>query len=227
MQDDSNPNPPPAQAPEKRSRLIREKISQKVIDDINERHDRIRRSASEIAREVVELGQILTRVKDSMRHGKWLPFVEKNLRFTDRTATRYMRAAERIDDPLLSLDPAKFLAGVWGHEPKQIEEGKGVKKGKSDAASDFENEGEGEDDETGEKQHGGPGFTGLFPDKGKAALFNFKNLQGVLDREFFDSEDITLEAKLTFVTELTNYLESRRKIFSARLERQKEKEGDL
>jgi DUF3102 family protein len=209
---DTFQDPSLAQTPAKRSRLIREKISQKLIDEINERHDRIKRSASEIAREVVELGQILTQVKKSIRHGKWLPFVEKNLGFTDRTATRYMRAAERIDDPLLSLDPAKFLAGVWGNEPKQIEGEEGVKKGKSDVTSDFDEEGEeDENDDKDLKQHGGEGFEpSFFPDKGKPGFLGFKNLIAALERQFLGSEGFTVEAKLTFIGELIKWLEDRK-----------------
>jgi hypothetical protein len=50
-------------APPKRLKLSREKITQREIDDLNDRHERIMRSAAEVAREIIELGERLSSVK--------------------------------------------------------------------------------------------------------------------------------------------------------------------
>jgi len=192
------------ETPSKRTRVIREKINQTEIDDINARHARIIRSAAEMAREIIELGERLTSVKNRLRHGKWLAFVEKNFEFTARTATRYMRAAEQKYDPMLSIDPAEFMARIWGNEPKQLTEGEGIK---SDVTSDLI-----EEDEEDYSQHGGPGFEpSFFPDKGQPGFLGFKNIVKVLETEFFGSADFTREAKLEFLNELISWLEAKRK----------------
>jgi hypothetical protein len=192
-------------------KLTRDKITQREIDEINTRHDRIVRSAAEIAREIIELGELLISVKSRTRHGKWLVFVQKNLRFSARTATRYMRAAEQKYDPILSLDPAEFMARVWGNESKQLEDEEKVKKGKSDVTSDLTEE----EDEEDQSQHGGPGFEPeFFPDKGKAACLSFKNFVQVLEEQFLGSNDYTRQAKLDFLNELIRWLGSRRETLS-------------
>jgi Protein of unknown function (DUF3102) len=214
---ENNPPPDPGQSlnpPATRTRVTREKVSQKIIDEINERHDRIVRSAADTARGIIELGELLTRVKSQMRHGKWLPFVERNFRFTARTATRYIKAYEQRYDPILGFDPTEFMARVWGNESKQLEEGK---KGKSDVTSDLDDDETDDEDRDDLKQHGGPGFEpGFFPDKGKAGFYGFKNLVGHLEREFFGSADYTLKTKLDFINELISWLETIRKNLSTR-----------
>ena len=36
------------------------------------------------------LGELLTEIKGSLKHGDWLPWIEKNLPFDERTARRYI-----------------------------------------------------------------------------------------------------------------------------------------
>jgi hypothetical protein len=144
----SNSAPTSAQAPGKRARLIREKISQKVINELNERHERIVHHISEAAREAIEQGKQLTWAKEQMRHGKWLPFIARHLHFSERTVQRYMKAYERRRD-LLSIDK-EFMARIWGNEEKQLEEGKDVKKGKSDVDVGFEDESDSGDNDSGD-----------------------------------------------------------------------------
>ena len=46
----------------------------------------------------IRIGELLTGIKSGMKHGGWLPWVEKNLPFEHDTATRYMRIYERRDE---------------------------------------------------------------------------------------------------------------------------------
>jgi Protein of unknown function (DUF3102) len=39
----------------------------------------------------VKCGELLAKKKDSLSHGQWLPWVKRNLPFTDRTARRYIK----------------------------------------------------------------------------------------------------------------------------------------
>jgi hypothetical protein len=58
-----------------------------------------------------------------------------------------MKAAEQKYDPVLSYDPAEFMARIWGNKPEQLEEGKEVKKSKNDVNVAFEEEDESDEDE--------------------------------------------------------------------------------
>jgi hypothetical protein len=39
----------------------------------------------------LKCGELLAKKKDSLSHGQWLPWVKRNLPFTDRTARRYIK----------------------------------------------------------------------------------------------------------------------------------------
>jgi hypothetical protein len=43
-------------------------------------------------------GDLLIEAKKQCKHGEWLPWLKKNVRFSDRTAQAYMRVAERWPD---------------------------------------------------------------------------------------------------------------------------------
>jgi Protein of unknown function (DUF3102) len=58
---------------------------------INELH----RSIVSSVQSAVRIGEMLTKIKESLPHGEWLPWVTKNLEFCDRTARRYIRLWEQ------------------------------------------------------------------------------------------------------------------------------------
>jgi hypothetical protein len=208
-----------AETPAKRIRVNSDRITQKEIDDANSRHERIIRSAAETVRQVIELGRILITFKKRVSHGKWIPFVERNLKFQMRAAQRYMQAAEEYN-AMTDLDPAEFMAKIWGHKPKQLKDGEQEATDKNDAASHLDEDEDEDDDVT---QHGGPGFEpGFFPDKGKPDFFVFKNFVALLEGHFFGSENVTTDAKLKFVTELISWLEHRKGKLTVRKEREQQ-----
>jgi hypothetical protein len=238
MSNDNNDNPLPElgqllpSAPQaKKVRLVREPVSQKEIDAIKEEYNCIRRSAVDMVKHTIELGRLLIAAKAKLRQSRsldrrWGKWVDRNLPFKIRAAQRAMKAARDVEDNplLLQLPPEEFIALVWGNEPKQLEEGERDKKGKSvvNDASDDDDE---EDEEDDGSQSGGLGFNpGFFPEKGKPGFSWFKSLVGTLDREFFDSDTITVQEKLMFAQELIAWLEQRRVVFADRLETQERKE---
>jgi hypothetical protein len=71
----------------------------------------------------IRIGELLTKIKSELQHGQWLPWVEKNLPFTDRAATNYMRCFEnRVllkSENVSDLTKAyKFLAEPKAAQPE-------------------------------------------------------------------------------------------------------------
>lgn len=57
------------------------------------------------------IGRLLMEVRESLGHGEWLPWIEANLPFTDRTARNYIRLHVKRD--LLKLENVSDLAGAY------------------------------------------------------------------------------------------------------------------
>jgi hypothetical protein len=115
-----------------------------------------------------------------------------------RTAVRYYKNRES----LLEVGPEVFLRTLWGNEPKKLK-----------ASSRPEPEERDEDDEQSGGEGFGPGLgePTIFADKGKRGFYTMKQITALLDREFFHSKAITLEAKTQSITELINWLETQKK----------------
>jgi len=64
---------------------------QAVIAKITKMHNEIMGMYKCTAQLAIEIGGLLTRQKESLGYGKWLPWVKKNLPFTSRSATNYMK----------------------------------------------------------------------------------------------------------------------------------------
>ncbi len=67
----------------------------------------------------IRVGELLTGIKASLKHGEWLPWVEKNLPFDERTARRYGGIFQRRDEfksdtmsDLQITDAYRMLSGV-------------------------------------------------------------------------------------------------------------------
>lgn len=59
----------------------------------NQAHDRALKTANNAVQLAIDCGQILLRAKAQCQHGEWIPWMAANLRFTSRTATKYMQLA--------------------------------------------------------------------------------------------------------------------------------------
>jgi hypothetical protein len=81
--------------------------------------DEIGKTALEKASEV---GRLLMECKDSLKHGEWLPWLESNFTFTDRTARRWMKLAEAIQSGKIKSDTVSNLAEAYRitTEPKVV-----------------------------------------------------------------------------------------------------------
>lgn len=195
---------------DKKIKVTRDKISQKTIDELNRLHGQLVRSASEVARQVIELGEKLATTKKQVRHGAWTDWVQNNLNFPMRTVQRYMKAAEMKHSLLLDADPSEFMAQIWGNS-EPIEDKK-VRDGKNDVTSFSDEEDENEDEEGSEKQHGGEGPS--FGDKTKHGFLSFRAVTIQLDQQFFLLATIPVEEKLSFIREMQAWLEHKEGILT-------------
>jgi DNA adenine methylase len=87
-----------------------------LLSEIKQLHSEIeshlQAAASELASALekrIEVGGKLTKLKDGLKRGEWLPFVKDNLPFSDRTAERYMKAYAKRDeiDTVSNLTPTQ------------------------------------------------------------------------------------------------------------------------
>jgi len=62
-----------------------------VVERITKLHKEIMTMYRRTVENAIEIGRMLTQQKAKIGYGKWLPWVTKNLPFTDRTASNYMR----------------------------------------------------------------------------------------------------------------------------------------
>jgi len=219
----------------KPARPVRAETIEWEVRDIARRYQRWRKTAVESALAVIDLGERLAKLKrrvDAVRPPfNWTEFVEAQTHFPAlRTVQRLMAGAEAKEDPLLSVDPAAWLAKVWGNSKKRRndvfgENGKGGKTGEGGVYP----EGTGADEydpdkgvpfdskKKNNKQHGGPRFNPpFFPDKGKPEFAGFKELAKYLESAFFASRAYTPEVKLDFIEQMVRYLEDRREKIAAK-----------
>jgi hypothetical protein len=91
--------------------------------------DRIRTLAAELdtlgktaLEKASEAGRLLIECKERLKHGEWLPWLESNFSFTDRTARRWIKLAEDIDSGKLKTDTVSNLAEAYRitTEPKPV-----------------------------------------------------------------------------------------------------------
>ncbi|MGA2178864.1 MAG: DUF3102 domain-containing protein [Verrucomicrobiota bacterium] len=70
-----------------------------VLAQIIALHNEIITAARTSLEKAVRLGELLTDIKTSLKHGDWLLWMQKNLPFSDQTARNYIRIWEKRDDP--------------------------------------------------------------------------------------------------------------------------------
>ena len=86
-------------------------IQKSRVDRITELHDEIAGSLRRTLKRAIEIGGLLTEQRLEMKHGEFIPWVEKNLPFDVRTAQRYMRVYRK--KPELKYDSVSYLTEAY------------------------------------------------------------------------------------------------------------------
>jgi len=167
-------------------------ISKSEIEYVNQTYKRILRTAVEVARQIIELGERLAKIKARVeaREGyrAWGPWAVANLEFSLRTAQKFMKAAE--DKHLFGvLSPEDFMARVWGHKPKELKNKEDNTEDRNDAsggASGGKGEGEGEEEskeDSREKEESSETkfSTGKFPKKERRNVAFYRDVIRLTD----------------------------------------------
>src|SRR5215217_7649052 len=84
-------------------------IQESLVAEINHYHAKCEEAAGQAVAYAKEAGDRLTKVKDSLGHGEWLPWLEKNFKGTPRTAQAYMRIANNWTE-LTKYETASHLS---------------------------------------------------------------------------------------------------------------------
>lgn len=72
-------------------------LAQTSADEIRKLHGELLEAARTTLDKAIRIGQLLKGVRASLAHGEWLPWCERNLPFTARTASNYVRVFEDRD----------------------------------------------------------------------------------------------------------------------------------
>src|SRR5438093_206326 len=67
---------------------------QQDIAEINKLHQELQELATDALDRAIHLGELLSKAKNRVPHGQWLPWLTRNVAFSDRTARNYMRIFE-------------------------------------------------------------------------------------------------------------------------------------
>jgi hypothetical protein len=71
--------------------------TKKSVGQILKLHAEILDAARTSLPKAIKIGELLTGLKEKMEHGQWLPWIQKNLSFSDRTAARYIKCFSESD----------------------------------------------------------------------------------------------------------------------------------
>ncbi len=77
---------------------------------INAEHHQVETALRAGLQHAKNAGDLLTEAKRQCRHGEWLKWLGANVRFTDRTARRYMTIASRLDELTTKSDTVSDLS---------------------------------------------------------------------------------------------------------------------
>lgn len=67
-----------------------------LASQISAVHNAALAAATSATEHAIKCGELLMEAKAGLEHGRWLPWVQKNCPFSERTAQAYMRLAERV-----------------------------------------------------------------------------------------------------------------------------------
>jgi Protein of unknown function (DUF3102) len=86
---------------------------------INKLHDAVIRHANMALNKAIEIGGLLTTVKNKLEHGEWLPWLKANVPFHQTVASHYMRCFDQRGklSNVLSLTEAYGLMAGKGQRP--------------------------------------------------------------------------------------------------------------
>ncbi len=70
----------------------------KLVEVIHAEHEAAIHKARDAIEHARRCGEMLIKVKSSLKHGGWLPWLNANITFSESTAQRYMQVASRWDD---------------------------------------------------------------------------------------------------------------------------------
>jgi hypothetical protein len=71
----------------------------KTVKEINRLHDEIMGMTG--LQKAIRIGELLSKINEELPHGQWLPWLQANVQFSQKTASNYMRLFEHRDDPKL------------------------------------------------------------------------------------------------------------------------------
>lgn len=102
------------------------KVAKTAIREINQLHDDINDAGRTMLDKAIRIGELLTDVKDSLDHGKWLVWLHANVEFSQQTASNYMRVFRERDKLKLltvsNLTDAYALLAEPKAEPQHTDE---------------------------------------------------------------------------------------------------------
>lgn len=61
------------------------------VKEINDRHELAQSYAKNAIENAIRIGELLSEIKASLKHGQWIPWVDKHLPFNTRQAQNYLR----------------------------------------------------------------------------------------------------------------------------------------
>jgi len=82
-----------------------------AVARITELHQAIVSHAQVSLQTAIAIGQILEPIKSTLKHGEWIPWIEKYLTFTPRTAQNYLRLYENRE--LLKNETVSHLSDAY------------------------------------------------------------------------------------------------------------------
>jgi len=95
-----------------------------TAEEINRLHADILSHARQSVENAIRIGEILSHVKESLKHGEWLPWIKANVPFSDQSARNYIRCCDHRDqlkfknDLNLSDAYALALSNGNGKDPR-------------------------------------------------------------------------------------------------------------
>ncbi|MBW8003978.1 MAG: DUF3102 domain-containing protein, partial [Planctomycetes bacterium] len=73
-------------------------IEKSRITEINTLHSEIGGHLKMTLDKAIRIGELLTEQKAGLQHGKWIPWIEENLPFSERSVRDYMRFYDRREE---------------------------------------------------------------------------------------------------------------------------------
>jgi hypothetical protein len=82
---------------------------------VRRRTSRPRVLGRRVIEDILEIGQRLIAVKETCRHGEWLPWLPEEFHWGEDTARKYMLVAERFSDQIPTGSGFQIDAGALYH----------------------------------------------------------------------------------------------------------------